>query len=136
MISEVDRHRESDDRAREHKPERDGDRDGDVRDKLNRREDDAGDHLVDRSQDGSQRLRRVAPEPQQLRRARVADQETRDQVGLRRVCSPDRQPQTEHREQAARDEESRGDQEQDQRGSITVGSPLSPSASMSEPATR
>ena len=88
-----------------------------------RREDDAADDLVDRAHDRPQRLRRVALEPQQLRRARVADQQARDQVGLCGVRRSDRQPEPEDREQAARDEQNRGDDEQDQRGAVAVARP-------------
>ena len=118
---EVHDHRDGDERAREDEPDRDGEGDGDVREQHHRRGDDARDHLIDGAQDRPQRLGRVALEPHQLGRARVADQEPRDQVGLRRVRRPHRQPQTDHREDAADDEERRGDHEQDQRRPVAVG---------------
>ena len=66
------------------------------------------------------RLRRVTLEAEELRRAGVSDEQARDQVGLRGVGCPERQPEPEHREQAARDEEHSGDDEQDQRRAVAV----------------
>ena len=118
---EVEGHGKRDGRAREKEPDRDGERDGAVRHERDRRQDRSSHCLVDRDHHCPQRFGRVALEPHQLRSSGVTHEQPRDEIDLCGVRRTDRQPQTEDREQAPRNEERGGDREQDQRSAVPIG---------------